>query len=331
MYNGQLMADMWIYADALIVGLIALVYCADRFVIGAASIARNLGVSPLIIGLTIVGFGTSAPEILVSSVAAWQGNTGLAIGNALGSNIANIGLILGFTALLAPVTVHSRMLRREIPVLLLACLVAFALSFDGDLTRIEGGGLMAALAGFLLWLARIAKKVPATDPLALEVEGEIPATVSSEEAWFWFLFGLFGLVLSSRLLVWSAVGIAHHFQVSDLIIGLTIVALGTSLPELAASLASVIKREDDLAIGNIVGSNMFNMLAVFPMAGVIKPGLLQPAVIWRDFPWMLGFTFALLVLGNGWRRSRRIGRFGGLLLLAGFCAYQYRLFLSLTS
>ena len=330
MYNGQLMADMWIYADALIVGLIALVYCADRFVIGAASIARNMGISPLIIGLTIVGFGTSAPEILVSSVAAWHGNTGLAIGNALGSNIANIGLILGCTALLAPVMVHSRTLRREIPILLLACLMAFGMSLDGELSRIEGAALMLGLAGFLLWLAWIAKKAPASDPLVLEVESEIPATVSAGEAWFWFLFGLCGLIFCSRLLVWSAVGIAHHFQISDLIIGLTIVALGTSLPELAASIASVIKKEDDLVIGNIVGSNMFNMLAVFPMPGIIRPGLLQTAVIWRDFPWMLGFTLALLILGNGWRRSRRIGRFGGLLLLAGFCAYQYRLFLSLT-
>ncbi len=325
------MADMWIYADALAVGLIALVYCADRFVIGAASIARHLGVSPLIIGLTIVGFGTSAPEILVSSVAAWHGNTGLAVGNALGSNIANIGLILGVTALLTPVMVHSRTLRREMPLLLLACLAAFALSLDGTLTRLEGGVLMAGLAGFLLWLARIARKEPATDPLTVDVEREIPPTVSSREAWFWFLFGLSGLVLSSRLLVWSAVAIAHHFQVSDLVIGLTIVALGTSLPELAASLASVIKGEDDLVIGNIVGSNMFNMLAVFPMPGIIKPGPLQAAAVWRDFPWMLGFTVALLLLGNGWRRSHRIGRMGGALLVIGFCVYQYRLYLSLTA
>ena len=324
-------ADLWTYADALIVGLIALVYCADRFVIGAASIARNLGVPSLIIGLTIVGFGTSAPEILVSSVAAWHGNTGLAVGNALGSNIANIGLILGCTALLAPVAVHSRTLRREIPMLLAACLVAFGLSYDRELSRFEGSALLAALVGFLGWLGWLAYRAPAGDPVAQEVESEIPASIATGQAWSWFGFGLFGLVLSSRLLVWSATGIAHHFGVSDLIIGLTIVALGTSLPELAASIASVLKQEDDLAIGNIVGSNMFNILAVFAMPGLIHPGRLQAVVVERDFPWMLGFTLALLVLGNGWRRTPRIGRLGGLLLLAGFIAYQFTLYRSLHS
>lgn len=323
--------DLWIYTDALVVGLIALVYCADRFVIGAASIARNLGVPSLIIGLTIVGFGTSAPEILVSSVAAWHGNTGLAVGNAIGSNIANIGLILGCTALLAPVAVHSRTLKREIPMLLAACLTAFGLSHDQELSRLEGGLLLAALIAFLGWLGWIARRAPATDPVALEVESEIPAPLPTGQAWFWFGFGLFGLVLSSRLLVWSASGIAHAFGISDLIIGLTIVALGTSLPELAASLASVLKQEDDLAIGNIVGSNMFNMLAVFAMPGLIHPGRLEAVVIRRDFPWMLGFTVALLLLGNGWGRSPQIGRLGGLLLLAGFCAYQFILYRSLHS
>ncbi len=323
--------ELWLNFAALMAGFILLVYFADRFVMGAASIARNLGVASLIIGLTIVGFGTSAPEILVSSFAAWQGNTGLAIGNALGSNIANIGLILGCTALIAPVAVHSRTLRREIPLLMLACLVAFALSYDQQLELFEGGILLAGLASFLIWLVWQARRTPASDPLAQEVESELPPTLGLGKAWFWFLLGLLGLVGSSRLLVWSSVGIARHFGVSDLIIGLTIVALGTSLPELATSVVSVLKKEDDLAIGNIIGSNMFNMLAVYAMPALIHPGKLQPQVIARDFPWMLGFTFALFILGLGRSNPGQIGRLGGLVLLLGFAAYQFNLYLDIHS
>jgi len=204
------MTGLWFYSAALVGGFVVLIYSADRFVLGAASIARNLGVSSLIIGLTIVGFGTSAPEILVSSMAAWDGNTGLAVGNALGSNIANIGLILGCTALIAPVTVHSRALRWEMPILLLACLIAFALSYDHQLGRLEGSGLLAGLALFLAWLVWQARRIPATDPLIQEVESELPPDISLPKAWFWFLLGLLGLALSSKALVWAAVGLAHH-------------------------------------------------------------------------------------------------------------------------
>ncbi len=323
--------ELWIDCAALVTGFILLIYFADRFVVGAASIARNLGVSSLVIGLTIVGFGTSAPEILVSSFAAWQGNTGLAVGNALGSNIANIGLILGCTALIAPVAVHSGTLRREIPLLMLACLVAFALSYNLQLELLEGGVLLAGLVSFLIWLVWQARRASGCDPLAQEVESELPPALGLGKAWFWFLLGLMGLVGSSRLLVWSSVGIAHHFGISDLIIGLTIVALGTSLPELAASIASVLKKEDDLAIGNIIGSNMFNMLAVYAMPALIHPGKLQPQVIFRDFPWMLGFTLALFILGLGRSNPSKIGRFGGFLLLLGFAAYQFNLYLDIHS
>ncbi len=325
------MAGFWLFIAALVGGFVVLIYSADRFVLGAASIARNLGVSSLIIGLTIVGFGTSAPEILVSSIAAWEGNAGLSVGNALGSNIANIGLILGCTALIAPVSVHSSALRREMPILLLACLTAYGLSYDRHLGRIEGSVLMGGLALFLTWLVWQARRAPTTDPLVQEVESELPPEISLWRAWFWLVLGLAGLVASSKALVWASVGIAHHLGVSDLVIGLTVVALGTSLPELAASIASMLKQEDDLVIGNIIGSNMFNMLAVYAMPGLIRPGPLSAPVVARDFPWMLGLTLVLLLLGLGRRNPSRIGRLGGGVLLACFVTYQYSLYLSLQS
>jgi len=325
------MAGLWLFIAALVGGFVVLIYSADRFVLGAAGIARNLGVSSLIIGLTIVGFGTSAPEILVSSIAAWGGNTGLAVGNALGSNIANIGLILGLTALIAPISVHSGALRREIPLLLLACLIAYGLSHDRQLGRLEGAGLLGGLALFLAWLVWQARRAPVTDPLIREVENELPPAISLWRAWSWLALGLAGLVASSKALVWASVGIAHHFGVSDLLIGLTVVALGTSLPELAASIASMLKGEDDLVIGNIIGSNMFNMLAVYAMPGLIRPGPLSDLVVTRDFPWMLGLTLALLLLGLGRRNPGRIGRLGGGALVACFVTYQYLLYLGLQS
>ncbi len=325
------MAGLWLFITALVGGFVVLIYSADRFVLGAAGIARNLGVSSLIIGLTIVGFGTSAPEILVSSMAAWNGNTGLAVGNALGSNIANIGLILGCTALIAPVTIHSRALRREMPILLLACLVAYGLSYDHRLGRLEGIALLAGLGLFLLWLIWQARRAPATDPLIQEVESELPPDVLLGKAWLWFVLGLLGLVASSKALVWASVGIAHYYRVSDLVIGLTLVALGTSLPELAASIASMLKQEDDLVIGNIIGSNMFNMLAVYAMPGLIRPGALSVQVVSRDFPWMLGLTLALMLLGLGCRNPSRLSRLGGMVLLTCFVVYQSLLYLSLKS
>jgi len=328
---GWLMSELWLFVAALGGGFVILIFSADRFVLGAASIARNLGVPSLIIGLTIVGFGTSAPEILVSSLAAWNGNVGLAVGNALGSNIANIGLILGCTALIAPVTVHSRALRQEMPLLLMACLAAFGVSYDHELGRLEGASLLAGLGLFLSWLVWQARKAPASDPLVHEVESELPPDISLPWAWFWFLLGLLGLVLSSKSLVWASVGLAHHFGVSDLVIGLTVVALGTSLPELAASIASMLKQEDDLVIGNIIGSNMFNILAVYAMPGLIRPSDLTAPVITRDFPWMLGMTAALLLLGLGRRNPSRISRLGGATLLSCFIVYQSLLYLSLKS
>ncbi len=330
----RLLADLmvgldpvWLFGIAIGLGFAILVWSADRFVVGAASIARNLGVSTLIIGLTIVGFGTSAPEILVSIFAALEGNPGLAIGNALGSNITNIGLILGVTALLLPIEVHSKTLTQETPLLITVCVIAYFLSLDGLLVRTDSLVLLALLALFLFWLFWRAQRDHG-DPLAAEVIEEIPESLSLARSWWLFGLGLLFLLLSSRMVVWGAVGLAHYFGISDLIIGLTLVAFGTSLPELAASLMSAWKREDDLAIGNIVGSNMFNMLAVYSVPGLITPFVLERSVLERDFVVMLGLTVAMWLLSFGWRKRPRIGRLDGLLLLGGFLYYEWLLYRS---
>jgi cation:H+ antiporter len=311
---------------AIVVGFILLVWGADRFVDGAAAIARNLGVSPMLIGLTIVGFGTSAPEILVSSMAALQGNPGLAIGNALGSNIANIALILGVTALIAPLKVASETLKREYPMLLAATLITMALMLDGALGRLDGIILLGGLVVLLYGMVRIGLKSRASDPMELEFDAELPEQMSTKSALLWFAVGLVLLLISSRILVWGAVNIATAFGISDLIIGLTIVALGTSLPELAAGVASALKGEHDIAIGNIIGSNMYNMLAVLAMPALLAPGEFLPEALTRDLPVMIGLTLALFFMGYGFRGPGRISRLEGLLLVLTFVGYQGLLF-----
>lgn len=314
---------------AVIFGFAILVWGSDRFITGAAAIARNLGVSPLLIGLTIVGFGTSAPEVLVSATAALQGNPGLAIGNALGSNIANIALILGITALVAPLTVQSNTLKREYPILLAVCLLTLLLMLDGSLDRMDGIILILTLLLVLYGMIRIGITSRSNDPMNVDYDAEIPQDMSTGQAVVWFILGLALLLLSSRMLVWGAVNIAHTFGVSDLIIGLTIVALGTSLPELAAGVTSALKNEHDIAIGNIIGSNMYNLLAVLPMPGLIVPGSFSPEIMSRDMPVMIGLTLLMFMMSYGFRRNGRINRFEGLLLLIAFIGYQGMLFLGI--
>ncbi len=320
---------MWVNLLALFVGLVILVWSADRFITGTASIAKNYGVSSLLIGLTIVGLGTSAPEILVAAFASWQGNSGLAVGNALGSNIANIGLILGCTAIIMPIAVHSKMLKKELPILFVVSLFCYSLAAV-DYTHGRGDGLMmlVGLVVFLVWLIHSAKKARKSDPLSQEIEEEIPRLLSTGKAWLYFVIGLIGLLLSSRLLVWGAVNIAEYYGVSDLVIGLTIIALGTSLPELAASITSVLKKEDDLALGNIIGSNIYNLLAVYALPGIISPGVLNLNVVQRDFPVMLGFTAVLFILGYGAGKTGKINRWEGALLLIAYCIYQWVIYQS---
>jgi cation:H+ antiporter len=313
---------------AIAAGFALLIWSADRFVTGAAALANNLGISPLIIGLTIVGFGTSAPEILVSSIAALQGNPGLAIGNAVGSNITNIALILGATALLSPLLVQSQILRRELPLLTLVSVGALLLMLDGRLARLDGTLLILGLAAIMVWMVRMGLRTGSVDAMSGEFEAEIPSAMPTRKAVFWLVLGLLMLLASSRLLVWGAVGVAQALGVSDLVIGLTIVAIGTSLPELATSIASALKKEADIAIGNVIGSNMFNTLAVLAMPALIAPAALPEGVLTRDLPIMLGLTLVLFVMSYGFRGPGRINRIEGGLLLAAFLGYQVLLYFS---
>ena len=313
---------MLLYSSlAVIAGFVLLVWGADRFVAGASATARNLGVSPLIIGLTIVGFGTSAPEMLVSAVAAWQGNPAMGVGNALGSNITNIGLVLGVTALLAPMAVHSITLKREFPVLILIMALVLLLLLDRQLGLLDG--LLLLLGTFLLmgWMVYLGMRERNGDPMESEYADEIPAQMPMKRAIGWLIAGGVILLLSSRILVWGAVNIAEWFGVSDLIIGLTIIAIGTSLPELAASVMSALKGEHDIAIGNVLGSNMFNLLAVMAMPGLIAPSVLGAEVLYRDFAIMTGLTLMLLVMSYGFRGPGRINRLEGATLLIAYLGY----------
>lgn len=310
----------------IIIGLGLLVWGAERFVHGAAAIAKNFGVSPLIIGLTIVGIGTSAPEILISIIAAYQGNPALAVGNALGSNIANIALVLGITAIVMPLTVKSETLRREYPVMFAVMLLALVLVVDYHLGHLDGLILISGLFVMLYWMIKQSRKHK-RDPMEQEFDQEIP-NISNKSAFLWFIIGLTLLIISSRGLVWGSINIATSMGISDLIIGLTIVAIGTSLPELAASVMSALKKEHDIAVGNIIGSNMFNMLVVFGIPGLVAPHTLDASVLERDFPVMIGLSIALFIVAYGFKKEGRINRFEGVLLLSGYIAYMTVLYLS---
>ena len=318
-------------AFAVVVGLALLVWGSERFVLGASAVARNLGISPLLVGLTVVGIGTSAPEIFVSSTAALQGNPGLAIGNAVGSNIANVGLVIGATALIAPLSVRSRTLKREFFLMYVVFLVAAILLIDGTLTRRDGVVLLVAFAALMVLICIIGFNARRQDPLGSEFALEIPTTLSNLAAVGWLTLGLAVLLLSSRIIVWGAIEIAVYWGVSDLVIGLTIVAVGTSLPELAASGMSTLKGEPDIAIGNVIGSNMFNMLPVLAAPGLIAPGAISAEVASRDFVIMLGISVLLYMMVYGTRGPGRINRFEGGVLLLVFAAYQGLLYLQSSS
>jgi cation:H+ antiporter len=309
-----------------IVGLVILSWSADRFVYGASALAKNIGISPMMIGLTIVAMGSSAPEIVVSAIASANGNMNTAVGNALGSNITNVALVLGITALVKPLIVSSTTLKRELPALLIISLIAIGFMFDGELKSYEGIILLGLFIFVLAMMAWLSLQVDKEDPLVAETADEIPKDVSNTSALIWIGVGLVILPLSAHFLVNSAVEIARYLGISDLVIGLTIIAFGTSLPELAASIASVLKGEDDLALGNIIGSNIFNLLAVLGMPGLIAPGLLDPDVYNRDMYVMLGLTLLLFLFSFDLIGKRTISRPNGFLLLACFIGYQFWLF-----
>ena len=306
---------------ALIAGLALLVWSADKFVDGAAATARYAGMPPLLIGMVIIGFGTSAPEMVVSALASMQGNPGLALGNAYGSNITNIALILGLTALISPIAVSSQVVRKEIPILLGITLLTGALLIDGHLGRSDAlilGGVFIGLLGWSIWTGIKGKGDALDADVNVEIDSE---AMPLKKAIFWLIVGLVLLVGASRLLVWGAVTIAQAFGISDLVFGLIIVAVGTSLPELASSLMAIKKKEHDLALGNVLGSNLFNTLAVVGIAAGIAPLDVDPAVLSRDWSLMMGLTLLLLVMCLGRKGQGRINRVEGGILLCIFVAY----------
>ncbi len=307
---------------AVMGGLVLLVMSADKFVEGAAAVARHAGMSPLLIGMVVVGFGTSAPEMVVSAISAWQGAPGLALGNAFGSNITNIALILGLTAVIAPVTVHSNVLRKELPILLGVTLFTVLLLVDGSLDRLDGVLLLAVFCALMAWsiLQGIRRR---GDTLDAEMEHRFEIdTPPLGRSLLRLVAGLVVLVLSSRLLVWGAVRVASSFGVSDLVIGLTVVAVGTSLPELAASLLAVKKGEHDIALGNVLGSNLFNTLAVVGIAGCIEPMRVSHYVLLRDCLVMTALTMSLFIFGFRLKGVGRINRFEGGGLLLAYVSYN---------
>lgn len=311
---------------AILLGLVFLVWSADKFVIGAAATARHLGMSPLLVGLTIVSIGTSAPEMFVSAMASLDGAGNLAIGNAIGSNIANIALVLGITALVAPIPLQRGLLKKELPLLMLISLLAGVVLMDLTLDLIDALILIAALI-FALYLM-FQQSSDSGEPVMDSNEAEEIENTPTAKAVFWLVAGLLILMASSKALVWGATGIASAMGVSDLIIGLTIVAIGTSLPELAASVTSALKGHHDIAIGNVIGSNIFNLLAVMPIPGILAVTAVDSMALYRDYAVMMGLTVALILLFIINYRTGILGRVSGTLLTTSYAAYMFILFMA---
>ena len=318
------MTSIWIPILGLVLGFISLVWSADKFLSGAASTAINFGVSKMLIGLTVVAIGTSAPEILVSLFAAFDGNPLLAVGNAVGSNIANIGLVLGITAIIAPLPFSQTVLRTELPWLLGATALALALMFDLHLNVFDGLLLLSGLA-LILYRLMLSQKNPETGAdvgNAIQEELDELPDLATGQAIFWLLLGLLVLLASAQLLVWAATEVARHLGVSEMIIGLTIVAIGTSLPELAATVGSAIKGHSDIAIGNVVGSNILNILAVLSVPGLVVDTQMEAVALWRDCGMMLALTMLLALFAYGINSQAVITRFEGVVLLAAWIGYN---------
>jgi cation:H+ antiporter len=306
---------------AILIGLVLLIWSADRFVDGASAVAHHFAMPPLLVGMLIVGFGTSAPELVVSVFAALEGSPSLALGNAWGSNILNTSLILGVTAVILPIAVRSGVLRKELPILMAATALTAILVWDSVLGRTDSLLLLSVFAVLIVWSIGAARG-QARDPLALETASALrQSAMPLSRALTWLALGLLVLVVSSRLLVWGAVAIAQTLGVGDAVIGLTVVAIGTSLPELASCIAAARKGEDDIALGNLLGSSLFNTLAVVGLAGAIAPTDIEPALLTRDLPVMAGLTVLLFAMGWGFKGPGRIDRLEGGLLVFVYFAY----------
>ncbi len=311
---------MILSCTAIIIGLVLLVWSSDIFVDGAAALASHFNVSPFIIGMVIIGFGTSLPEMLISVQSAIQGNTGIVLGNAYGSNIANLGLILGITVLICPIAVPSPIFKKDLPLLFGITLFAALCVGNGWISRMEALYMLALFAVIMLWTIR--KGLKSREIFIMrECEKEISSSMPVAHSFFRIVIGLLILLASSRMLIWGAVQTAQFFGVSNLIIGLTIVAVGTSLPELASSLAAIRKNKHDIALGNILGSNLFNTLAVVGLAGCIQPMQVPPEVLTRDIGVMTLLTGSLFLFGFDFGKGGRINRFAGSVLLVAYTAY----------
>lgn len=312
----------------LVVGLFLLIYSADKFIIGAAATASYLGVSSMVVGLIVIGFGTSAPEMVVSAIAAMKGNPGLALGNAIGSNITNIGLVLGVGIAFAPLLISSNTIKREMPILLFVTLFVLVLMFDGSQTRSDGLLLILSMFAMTVWMAWLGlSQSRKKDVLEEEIEAEMPQDVSKSAAALWLIFGMIMLPVASTLMVNGATTIAKMMGMSDVVIGLTIVALGTSLPELSATLACMKKNEHDLALGNIVGSNMFNLLGVLGISAAIKSYELPDDFLSTDYLVMLDLTLALVILSLIYvAKNKPIPRLFGFIFVISYCIYMYWLY-----
>ncbi len=305
----------------LIIGLLLVVYGADRLVFSAAILFRSIGCSPLIIGMTVVSIGTSLPEIIIASAAALHGQLDLALGTAIGSNITNIMLILGLAAILHPFAVDSDILRRELPLMLLVSLVAGLLLFDGELSQIKGTILLVIAVLYLLFIIRIGRLAEreGIDNLTREQAAELPQEGSLSVAFLWLGVALVIMPIATQMVIDNATVLAHYFGVNDLVIGLTVIAIGTSLPELATTIAGVRKGEHDIAIGNIIGSNIFNLVFVLGIPALVAPGSFDPLAFSRDYWLMLAVSavFALLC----WRKPRQVGKPIGALLICGYIVW----------
>ena len=312
---------MWIQLTLLALGFVALIWSADKFLSGAAATATNMGVSKMMIGLTVVSIGTSAPEIVVATMAALDRNSLLAVGNAIGSNIANIGLVLGITAIITPLKFSANVRRKELPWLLGATSLAVILLFDRRLDFIDGIILLLGLA-YILWQLVVSQSDPeySTNVISDELD-DLPA-MTNRQSLIWLVIGLVVLLVSAQVLVYAATNIAITLGVSDMIIGLTIIAVGTSLPELAATVGSAIKGQPDIAIGNIVGSNILNILAVLAVPGLIHATDMDYAALWRDSGMMLALTLMLALFAYGLNSRAVITRFEGSVMLMAWIGYN---------
>ena len=323
--TGDAMSELYIPLVALIAGLIGLVWGADKFVNGSVGVAKNFGISSLVIGLTVVSIGTSAPEIIVSINAALKDSGSLAVGNAIGSNLTNIGLVLGVTALVAPIPVQQYLLREETPILLVVTALAGLCLYDSQLDRFESVMLGILVLPILIFMVKFKKNHQTSKKPSTTDEIEI---TNIKLAVFWLTVGLLGLLASAEITVWGAKSIASYFNVSDLIIGLTVIAIGTSLPELAASVMSALRGHHDIALGNIFGSNLFNILLVMTTAGAISPMTLPGSVFARDYAalagmtiLMVGIVFISLAQAERQNKGPNISRMFGVVLLLAYCGY----------